>query len=123
VSVLKQSGYNAIDLKYLTDNQESYKEYAKTGYGLQESPITGNETTTMRAGVGKGMYFNWKKLQPYIDKAKRVKTVNNLVNLFDKGKFGVGTRGHSMAYVNGKLYDFASKGPSKSRINVNRFGN
>lgn len=114
--MLRDAGYNIIDLKLQADRQKDIQDYIRTGSGLTDSPLSGK--TLYYGNKWEGKFWNWKKLSPYLVKAEKCKTVKNVLQYFDVGRFIIGTAGHSMAYVDGKLYDFAARGPNTSRIQI-----
>lgn len=117
VSELKRAGYNIIDLRSTYQEREDLEEAKKRGFGRLEGAHSGRETFQLQPNVAKDMYWNWKKLNKFIKDVPRIKTVNNMMSLLPKGKYIVGTRNHSMAYIDGKLYDFAAQGINKRKIN------
>lgn len=83
-----------------------------------DSALSDYKTTYRDPGKGRYSWDAKALLKSPYSKYRDGMTVNRFAKTFPKGKFLLGVRGHSMALVNGSLWDYASRGFNKSRVEL-----
>jgi len=98
IEVLRDAGFELVDIERIIPGSVAFR-------------------ASFRSKDGTSWKYNEKTLvKSFYAKFKPNMSISKFIKTFPKGKFLIGTPGHSMSVIDGVLWDYSGKGPDRRRI-------